>query len=209
MSETLGFAAGLWDSFEDNAYLVVSLSVLFQNVGVPLPAQVAVLGAAYLCWQGQLSLPALLGMVTLAGVLGALVGYLVGVRWGRVLVTRWGPKVGLTAPRLARLEGFYARHGVWAVAAGRFVAASRTLGALVAGMAALPMRRFMAATTLGALLWTGALVGGGYALGSGFERLDDWLGWIGLGTLALVLLLGLGWWLLRGRQRRAAGRSST
>ena len=126
-------------------------------------------------------------MVTLAGVLGALVGYLVGVRWGRLLVTRWGPKVGLTAPRLARLEGFYARHGVWAVAAGRFVAA----------------------TTLGALLWTGALVGGGYALGSGFEQLDDWLGWIGLGTLGLVALLGLAWWLLRGRQRRAAGRSST
>lgn len=209
MSETLGFAAGLWDSFEDNAYLVVSLGVLFQNVGVPLPAQVAVLGGAYLCWQGQLSLPGLLGMVTLAAVLGALVGYLVGVRWGRLLVTRWGPKIGLTAPRLSKLEGFYARHGVWAVVLGRFVAASRTLGALMAGMAALPLRRFLAATTLGALLWSGALIGGGYALGSGAEQLDDWLGWIGLGSLGALLIALLLWWLLRGRQRRAAGRSST
>jgi len=184
----------LWELFEGNAYAVVAASVFAQNVGVPMPAQVALLGAAYLCFRGQLWLPGLIGLAAAAAFAGALLGYGIGRRWGHALLTRF-----VAPARVARLEGFFRRHGGLAVLAGRFVAASRTLGALVAGLGALPLPRFALASAAGALLWSGAVVGGGYALGESFQRIDDWLGWISLAVGGAFVIGLLVWWGYRRR----------
>ena len=54
------------------------------------------------------------------------------------------------------MEAAVARHGVPAVIAGRCLAGVRTLVPRVAGSAAMPYRRFAAASVCAAVLWASA-----------------------------------------------------
>ena len=64
---------------------------------------------------------------------------------------------------------------------------------LPAGMAGMPMLKFLIWTFAGSLIWNGMLAGAGYILGSRFSELDKYLGPLGIG----VTVLAIGYWLFR------------
>ena len=62
---------------------------------------------------------------------------------------RHGPRVGMTAPRVDRVEGFYARHGGKAILVGRFVGIIRAVSPFLAGASGLRLRAFLPWSLLG------------------------------------------------------------
>jgi len=107
--------------------------------------------------------PVRLWQAVLLSVAGAVAGdslaYLVGRRWGTRLLAASGPRFpALLGPsRLAAARGFVARYGVRAVVASGFVMVVRLLAALLAGALGMRYPRFLAATAVGALLWSCAV----------------------------------------------------
>ena len=106
-----------------------------------------------------LSLPVLAIGVAIAAIAGDAVGYWTGRRLGRPWVER---RAGRAARHLPRAEAFYQRWGVGAVVIARFIPWVRTFTPIVAGMAAMPYPRFLAANVVGALLWGSGLITLGY-----------------------------------------------
>jgi len=106
-----------------------------------------------------LSLPVLVVGVTVAAIAGDTVGYWTGKRLGRPWLDSWAGRRGeRMQARLREAETFYERWGQGAVVIARFIPWVRTFTPILAGVAQMPYRRFLAANVVGALFWGAGLV---------------------------------------------------
>ena len=112
-------------------------------------------------------------VATLGAVLGSLAGYLIGAWGGRPLLDRYGRYVHIKPDDLDRADAWFARYGDWAVFFGRLVPLVRALINYPAGVARMPVGRFLLFSALGSLPWNAALLLGGYLLGENYRRLYD------------------------------------
>jgi membrane protein DedA with SNARE-associated domain/membrane-associated phospholipid phosphatase len=185
-------------------YAMVALGVFLENSGLPIPGETVLLAAAFLAQRGMLQLPLVMAIATAAAILGDNLGYFIGYRGGRALVERHGPKVGLTAARLAALDGFFARHGAKTVFFARFVTGLRVFCALFAGITRLPWQRFLFFNATGAVVWAVACGTLGYLFGHSWHLLERWVGRAGLFVAGLVVAALLGWGARRHGRRLVA-----
>ena len=127
-------------------------------------------------------------VATLGAVIGSLAGYLIGAWGGRPLLDRYGRYVHVRASDLDRADAWFARYGDRAVFFGRLVPLVRALINYPAGVARMPVGRFIAFSALGSLPWNAALLLGGYLLGENYRRLYDAIRPYELVIYALVLV---------------------
>lgn len=191
-----GLATGL-------VYLLVFGFVFIESgilLGFFLPGDSLLFGAGLLAASpySDVSLVALAVGVTLAAVAGDAVGYWTGRRWGRPWLER-RPAMGR---HIERAEAFYERWGSMAVVVARWFPWLRTATPVIAGVARMPYRRFLAANVAGALSWGAGLVLLGY-----YSYEIPWLRTtaitIGLTSAALMIGLGTARWILARRQAKA------
>ena len=139
--------------------------ILFAETGLVimpvLPGDSMLFICGTLAGVGVMSAPGLLGLLVTAAVLGDAVNYAVGRRWG---VHLFGGRL-LNVRHLDTTRRFYVRHGGKTVIIARFLPVIRTFAPFVAGIAAMPYRRFLGFNLTGAILWVGGLLGAGYFLG--------------------------------------------
>jgi len=142
-------------------------------------------------------------VATLGAVIGSLAGYLIGAWGGRPLLDRYGRYVHVRSSDLDRADAWFARYGDRAVFFGRLVPLVRALINYPAGVARMPVGRFIAFSALGSLPWNAALLLSGYLLGENYRRLYDAIRPYELVIYALVLVATA--WLiyrwLRGPRR--------
>ena len=129
-------------------------------------------------------------VATLGAVVGSLAGYLIGAWGGRPLLDRYGRFVHIRSEDLDRADAWFVRHGDRAVFFGRLVPLLRALINYPAGVARMPLRRFLFFSALGSLPWNAALLFGGYQLGENYRRLYDAIRPFELPIYAAVLLGG-------------------
>lgn len=111
-------------------------------------------------------IPDLLGfaMVFVAAVIGTQVGYLVGRKVGPPLFERnrswiFNPNV------VTRTHEFFERYGARAIVLARFVPILRALVPMLAGISKFDPKHFFRLNLIGATLWVGIFMVGGYFLG--------------------------------------------
>jgi membrane protein DedA with SNARE-associated domain len=116
---------------------------------------------------------AVLIVATLGAVGGSLAGYLIGAWGGRPLLDRWGRYVHINPDDLDRADAWFIRYGDWAVFLARLVPLLRALINYPAGVARMPIGRFVLFSTLGSLPWNAGLLLAGYLLGANYRHLYD------------------------------------
>src|SRR4051812_46509282 len=122
--DVAGWLTGLADTLGAWTYaLVAGLAFLETGafVGLIAPGETAIVVGGVVAAQAEVSLPLIVLTAWLAAALGDLASYALGRRLGRPFLVAHGPRVGVTAPRLARVEAFFDRHGGKAIMIGRFV----------------------------------------------------------------------------------------
>ncbi len=190
------------DLFARYGYAVVFVGVLLENAGLPVPGETVLLAGAALSQVGRrCSSRGSSPSPSIGAILGDNIGFMIGRRGGRALVERFGPKVGLTAPRLVQFDAFFDRHGAKTVFIARFVTGLRVFGAVLAGTSGLPWGRFLAYNAAGAVAWAMTFGAVGYFLAYSWETLEEWIGRSGLALLAVVAVIAL---VAVLRRRRAA-----
>lgn len=155
-------------------YFALALLVGAESMGVPLPGETALVTAAILAQNGSLHIEVVIAVAAAAAIVGDNIGYLIGRRFGRSLLTRPGRWEARRCKALVTGEAFFERHGPKAVFFGRFVAALRIWTAWIAGMTHMPWRSFLIWNALGGVIWalTFGLVGylAGQAVAHVIER---------------------------------------
>ena len=176
--------------------------MLLENVFPPIPSELVIPLAGFLAASGALSLLGAFLAVTAGSVAGALFWYYAGRLVGRArlhaFAARRGRWIGFTPDDLEAAERWFERHGGKMVLFGRMVPGVRTFVSIPAGLAGMPLPRFLALTTIGSGLWTALLLGAGYLLDVQYERVALLLDPISTGVV-IMIVAGYLWQVLRPR----------
>jgi membrane-associated protein len=154
-------------------------------VGLVAPGETAIVLGGVVAAEGEVSLAVILPMAWLAAALGDLASFWLGRRLGRRFLLAHGPRLGVTASRLERVEDFFARHGPKAILAGRFIGIVRAVAPFLAGASGMRLRAFLPWSLLGTAVWATTFTLIGYAFSHSFGTAADALTH---GTLALAVL---------------------
>ena len=113
---------------------------------------------------GTLRLPWLLLLLAVAAIAGNSVNYRIGRYVGRRAFD--GRHRFFKLEHLQRTEGFFLRHGGFAIVMSRFMPVVRTFMPFVAGISRMPAGRFQLFNITGATAWVTLFLGGGYLFGN-------------------------------------------
>jgi membrane protein DedA with SNARE-associated domain len=180
--------------------ILLFVLIALESAGVPLPGETALIAAAVLADRGHYSIVWVIVLASLAAIVGDNIGYWIGRKGGRKLLTQWKPLERWSDRVLPPSERFFARHGAKTVFFGRFFAVLRVTAAWLAGVGKMPWWRFFMWNAAGGICWA-VLVGvasyyGGHAAGDAINRYGLIAG-IALGVLILVALVGFHVWKRR------------
>ena len=174
-------------------YVVVAAAIMLESMGLPLPGETVLLAASAYSASGRLHLSGVVAAAATGAIVGDSLGYWLGRRGGRALLTRYGRIFRVNRRRLARAERFFERHGAKTVFLGRFVAFLRMFAAPLAGIARMSYPRFFAFNVLGGVAWAVSIGLLGHAFGRNLpflERLVRWVGiWLAVAVLAGVVIV--------------------
>ena len=129
-------------------------------------------------------------LLAVAALLGNVVGYEIGRAAGPAIFRREESAL-FKRENVERASAFFDRWGAPAVTLARFVPIVRTFITVVAGVARMDRRRYLAYSTVGAVLWAAGVTVLGYFLGSiPFVRdhVDTILAGVEVALLGVVVL---------------------
>jgi len=195
--------------------LLVAITIEEAGIPIPIPGDTLVMLAGT---QGPHSLGhalAVIGVSSLAVVLGSSVLFIVVHRGGRPLLVKYGRYIFLDEHRLAHMEDWFHRRGHLAIVLGRLIPGLRIPTTIMAGISDIPYHEYALTATFAALLWStffflvGNLVGRTVALV--WAAVSDVLDgvprtFVVLTVLILVgaLVVGTGAWTIQMRAQPAS-----
>lgn len=139
---------------------------------------------------------ALVGAHTVGSLVGDVLVYALGARYGIAFMEKWPGIFRLTAERRLAMERLVHAHAVKTVIIARFQPGTRSFAPYVAGAVRLPFGKYMVASIVASLGLAVVVVIGGWLTGIGLETLGKLLGWAATGVVvAIVAVAGLYWWL--------------
>jgi undecaprenyl-diphosphatase len=133
--------------------------IVAESAAVPVPGETALLAAGLLAGSGHLALPLVIAVGAAAAIVGDNLGYLLGRRGGRALLTRGRLLTEHRHRAVVKGERFFEHHGAKTVFLGRWIAGVRIVVAVLAGASAMSWRRFLVYNTLGAVAWAATVAG--------------------------------------------------
>ena len=200
-------------------YLGVLIAMAIESAMVPLPSELILPYAGFLVsdtsqlepltsqpWNFWIAVVA----ATIGNTLGSLVAYGIGAYGGRPFLERFGKYLLIRPHEIELADAFFARHGAATVFIGRLLPIVRTFISFPAGVARMPLGRFITYSTAGAFLWSTLLVYAGTVLGANWVQIREALQPFDLAiAIAVVIMVVLFvWWRLGtpgrpGRDRTA------
>jgi membrane-associated protein len=182
-------------------YAALAALVGAEASGVPVPGETALITASVLASRGGLAIEAVIPIAAAAAIVGDNIGYLLGARYGRRLLTRPGRTHAARLRALQRGDELFARHGAKAVFFGRWIAGLRVWASWLAGMTTMPWRRFLLWNALGGIGWAICFGLVGYFAGNAVAHVVQRVG-VGA-AIAVVSVVAVAYGVLRWRLRRA------
>ena len=190
-----------------HGYPVLFLTVLAEQLGLPLPATPFIIAAGALAHMGQMNFAEAVLLATLASVLADLSWYQIG-RLRGVKVLHLLCRISLEPDYcVRRTENSFTRYGVRTLVFAKFVPGVSTVAPPLAGINHSPLFQFLIYDAAGALLWIGSFMLLGFLFS---DQLEDIINYTErFGTLAVVVLIALvfAWIAWKYFQRRRFLRS--
>jgi len=200
MSVTLGFflsthTIDAW--LESYGYLVVFLLVMLESIGLPVPGETALVGAAlYAGSTHKLEIWWIIAVAIAGAIIGDNIGFSIGRYGGAKLLLRHGHRIHLHEGRLKIGIWLFRRHGGKVVFWGRFVSILRTWAAFLAGANHMEWRRFLFFNAAGAIVWATAYGVVYYVFGATLKALSTKID-VAIGIVSVAILIAFVVWTRR------------
>lgn len=198
-------------------YVGVMVAMAIESAMVPLPSELILPYAGFLVSDpsqvepltgGPWSFWIVVVVATIGNTLGSLVGYAVGAYGGRPFLLRWGRFLLIRPHEIELADRFFARYGPATAFFSRLLPIVRTFISFPAGVARMPLGRFILYSTAGALPWSFLLVFAGEQLGANWVEIRHALQPFDLAIAATVVVAVVlfAWWRLGmpGRPRASS-----
>jgi membrane-associated protein len=158
--------SGLMLSWAGYAFM---FAVVFAETGLLLgfflPGDSFLFTIGVVAGAGGHSIVTIIGILTVAAIVGDAVGYQLGRRAGPHIYNRPDSRF-FKQEHLRKTREFYEKHGGKTIIYARFVPIVRTFAPFVAGVAGMPYSRFAAFNIFGGIGWVVSMTLLGYSLGN-------------------------------------------
>lgn len=203
---------------ENYGLLIVFLTMTAESACIPIPSEIVVPYGGFLAAQGHTELWMVIVVATAANLVGSMIAYAVGRYGGRALFLRYGRYVLVRPHHLEKAERWFDRHGEATVFFTRMMPGVRTFISLPAGIARMPVGKFLLYSAFGSVIWNAGLAWLGYAAGKAVGE-DAWatlqeqfsrynhIFYIVVGVV-VVALIAWGVWRWRNHRGRPSVRPS-
>jgi membrane protein DedA with SNARE-associated domain len=176
----------------------IFLLMALESACIPVPSEAIMLFAGFNVSEGNMTLFG----VTVAGVLGNLVGslaaYAVGY-YGRLELLDRNRLIHVNRKHLEWADRWFERHGAATVFFTRMLPIIRTFISLPAGIARMPLGKFILFTTAGCVPWVLMLAIVGREVGDRWEEWRDYLHYFDYAVIALAVI-GIVYLIVRRRR---------
>ena len=177
-----------------HGYAVLFLWLLFEQLGLPIPAAPLLIAAGVLAGAGQLDLALALGVALIASLLSDHFWYYMGFHRGRKVLSLLC-RISLDPDSCVRkTKEIFARRGARSLLVAKFIPGMTAVAPPLAGIFHMPWLRFLLFDGLGALFWVGIFVSVGYLFSHEIEHLaadtggmGPWIGLVVPGCLAAYI----------------------
>ncbi len=156
--------------------LLVSLLEPLPIIGSFIPGQTLVLLGGFLVKKDILDFGDLVAFAAVGAVLGDLVGYLIGRRYGDGFLTKYGKHFFLKKERLEKVKALLHKYTGRTLVLGRFNSITRCFSPFLAGSSGVPFWKFLSYNIIGGLSWSLAFASIGFVFGKGFEIASRFIG---------------------------------
>lgn len=154
---------------------------------------IATIMAAMLASLGAFNVWVVLFLSMLGDVVGDILFYGAGYRWGMKFVRRVGKYIGITEKLVLKMEKYFENHGGKTIFTVKSTTGLCWATFTAAGIVKMNFWRFLKYSILGGVVWSGFLVAMGYFYGYMWREISkyiEWAGWIAVG-LAVITFIGV------------------
>jgi len=171
---------------------VVALMAI-ESACIPVPSELIMPLAGWMLIKEK-SLTAMYILVAgaygaLGNTIGSVIAYGVGMWGGRPFLKKYGRYLLISRHDLDLADRWFAQKGDWSVFVSRLLPVIRTFISLPAGIARMPLVRFVIYTFAGSFIWSAGLAYGGYLLGEHWELLRNVMRPFDPAIIVLIIVL--------------------
>ncbi|MEO1022836.1 MAG: DedA family protein [Bacteroidota bacterium] len=179
-------------------YLVFFAIAYLENVVPPVPGDILVAFGGYLAATGIIGLFPLWLLTVVASVLGFMNMYWLGRTWGLQIQNNRDSHfilrfIDYSYFRKGKL--WMKKYGQGAILLNRFLAGTRSVISLTAGMTHLPAPRTAVSSFISSALWNGVLIGFGWFVQDNWKMIGGVLSRYGSVILVVIAIAVLGRWI--------------
>lgn len=176
-------------------YVGLGLASAASWVGLPGPGEAALVTAGIVATHGKLDIFEAIVVAWLGAMIGGVIGWLIGLKAGRTVVSAPGPLYRARLSALDRGDHFYERFGAVAV----FFTPS-----WVAGIHGMRPGKYLAANLAASLLWAIVIGAGAYLIGPPIVEVVDDLGLVSALVVGGLIAVAVSGAIVQRRRRRRA-----
>lgn len=172
-------------------YAIFLAVAYLENVIPPVPGDILVVFGGYLAAEQIVRFSILLGITTVSSVLGFMTMYAIGAHWGYQIEVRrrkfWLTRF-LDVRFFEKGKRWMNRWGQRVVLANRFLAGTRSVISLTAGISKTKISPTVLNAAISSFLWNGILLWAGWLVNENWQVIGHYLNIYGRVILALIVM---------------------
>ena len=174
-------------------YWLTFIIVLLEGLpllGSIIPGHIVIIAAGFLSKVGVFSFPIVFIIILCAVLIGDLIGYSMGKKYGYPYVSKFARYLYLKEEHIQKLRNLIEAHVGKALILGKFSPLSRPLSSFLVGAGDIPPKTFWIYNTAGAVLWISLSLILGYLFGASYDVAAQTFGkFIVVALIATVLIV--------------------
>lgn len=184
------------------AELISVYGYLVLFLGAVAEGEIFPLAAGWLTIDGTIDIYLSIIITFMGVVIGDILWFKLGHRWGRPLIDRYGKYIWLKPSKINALQKHFAANGKKTLFITKFIYSFGHSSILVAGMAHMDFKEFIKVDVVAGFLWSITFVLLGRVLGESFSLISNLLKNVTIAILIIVGLLLIGQAIIRSRLSR-------
>ncbi len=173
-------------------YLILGLIAYLENIVPPIPGDLLIVFGGYLAAEQFVGFSAALGITTIASVIGFMNMYAIGRYFGDKIAQRkksyWLLRF-LDIKYFDKATRWMARWGQWVIVANRFLAGTRSIISVTAGLTRTKVYQTIISSSVSSLVWNFLLLGLGWIVNENWQIIGHYLNIYGTVILSIIIIL--------------------
>ncbi|MGL4392262.1 MAG: DedA family protein [Fusobacteriaceae bacterium] len=186
MSNIVSIIAGYFLNF---GYVGIGIMMLLEASFIPFPSEVAMIPAGIFAAKGQMNIFVAIIIGVLGSLLGSSVNYILGRKFGREFLYKYGKYLFLNHKKLDEMDLLFKDKGPLITFLGRLVPVVRQYISFPAGISKMNYFKFILYTGLGSGIWCTILAYLGFYYGNNQDKINSFILKFKVAIIIVVILL--------------------